>query len=618
MRETLRRYHSEKRANQKLDDLYYQQDSEAVARRFLPDDIPIYQSSLSTDVVDQVSDQLRTDEPHVAFGALTDSDREMKRKAQLEGWGKQVILDDQLGQDIDAYSQAGKDLALRGEAVIKRLHNTDMPRKPVLTDFPGRGRKERHEEALHKWEAEIAATSPLYPARAVDPLNIFVPPNAVNPLPYIIEYQVREQVDIWAQYPNWKAGETGEGGGISARVWSVDGENKEQRKLTDDELNDPLREVDRLEYWSKDLPDKPGRYIILIDGIQVLDTENPYGFVPYAHAYSGLGRTDERASSAAKAASILSKIRGELTSEIVLKTIMFELSQSYVFPRIIGPEGREEIIRAGMKHRGILTYDPADVNGADSIKWLDPVPITSAVSEFLAEAQNAIARRVNPILSGQGNQDSEFGVLEALRIGQATKGIQEITVNLNRLATTSVRQAAQMLIALDKDMTVTATEANGFPRDFTVNPATFKNYKQLTIEFEATDALEQTRKQQAGMTLFRGGAISRRTLQTQHLAEIVDDPVMEDERMGVEATESAWFASEEFLAYAVATFRGLQAEQEAQRQRDAAGAAVINQGANGAGDVEASRTSTVEALTGGGATAAERDNAQAVTSQVAP
>ena len=35
--------------------------------------------------------------------------------------------------------------------------------------------------------------------------------------------------------------------------------------------------------------------------------------------------------------------------------------------------------------------------------------------------------------------------------------------------------------------------------------------------------------------LYKSGAISRRTLQTKHLNEIVDDPVMEDARMGAEA-----------------------------------------------------------------------------------
>jgi hypothetical protein len=608
MRAQLERYHGGKRANQEYDDLFYEQNSEALAREWLPADIPIYKSALSTDVVDQVSDQLRTDEPSVIYGALTNSDREMERKSRLEGWGKQIILDDQEGQDIDAYSQAGKDLALRGESVIKRLHNTNLPKEPTLNQFKGRGKRENFREAHQKWEAEMATTSPLLPARAIDPLNIFIPPNAVNPLPYIIEHQRRRQTDIWDDYPDWQSK-------LAAKVWMEDGK---EMTVSSDELNDPLREVDWLEYWSKT------RYIVIVDGIELFDKKNPYGFVPYRHRYSGMGRTNRDSSSAAKAASILSKIRGELLSEIILKTIMFELSQGYVFPRIRVPEGREEIIRGEMGHRGILTYDPNDPKGPDSIKWLDPIPINSAVSGFLAEAQNAIARRVNPILSGQGQQDSEFGVLEALRIGQATKGIQEITTNLNRLATGIIRQAAQMVIALDLKMTVTATVENG-GKNFTMKSSDLKSYKQMEVHFDAIDALEQTRQQQAGMTLYRGEAITRRTLQTKYLNDVVENVGEEEIQFGVEAASRAFYGSEQFMQWAIQHHTAQLAQQQAQKERDGvrgnlptrAGRPQAGrpQGDAGAGGRAAAQGSTIEALAAGGATTETREQAQAVTTE---
>ena len=604
MKTQLESYHGEKIGNQRYDDLFYEQNSEALAREHLPEDIEIYKSALATDVVDQVSDQLRTDEPSVIFGAITNSDKEMKRKARLEGWGKQTIIDDQFGQDIDAFSQGGKDLALRGEGIIKRLHNTNLSDEPVLSDFKGRGRRDNFKEAKQKWQAEMAATAPLLPARAIDPLTCFIPPNAVNPLPYIIEHQRRRQIDIWDDYPDWQ-------NELAAKVWMQDGK---ELTVPKDELNDPLREVDWLEYWSKD------RYIVIVDGIELFDKENPYGFVPYAHNYSGMGRSDARASSANKAASILSKIRGELLSEIILKTIMFELSQSYVFPRIRVPEGREDIIKSEMGHRGILTYDENNPRGPDAIQWLDPIPINPAVSGFLAEAQNAIARRVNPILSGQGNQDSEFGVLEALRIGQATKGIQEITTNLNRLATASLRQAAQMIIALDLKVTVTATAHNG-GSDFVMKPVDLKTYKQLSVEFDAIDQLEQTRRQQAGMTLFRGGAITRRTYHTKYLDDVIDDAIEEETQFGVEAAEAAFYQSEQFMQWAIAHHQAELQEDQANKEREAVRGTLPNSGRGGgggdaaAGGVAASQTSTVEALAGGGASAATRDEAQAVTTQ---
>ena len=600
MREELRIYHEHKRSNQEIDSLYYEQNVEAIAKDLVPSDVPIYKSSLGTDVVDQVSDQLVTNEPSVVYDALTDSDREMTRKRKLEGWGLELVEDDQSGQDVDAYSNAGKDMALRGEAIIKRLHNTDMPEEPTLADFSGKGKRAKFEEAKRKWEAEMASASPLFPARSVDPLNCFIPPNAVNPLPYIIEHQRRRQVDLWDQYPEWKTN-------LAAKVWTVGGEEKQ---MDTDELNDPLREVDWLEYWSKD------QYIVVVDGIELFSKANPYGIVPYDHTYSGLGRTDQNASSAAKAASILSKIRGELTGEIVLKTIMFELSQSYVFPRLRVPEGREDAVAQGMRHRGIIPYDPQDPGGADSIKWLDPIAINPAVSQFLGEAQQAIARRVNPILGGMPQQDSEFGVLEALRIGQATKGIQEITVNLNRLATASLHTAAKMLIALDESMGVTGTKANG-GNDFKVTPSLLKNYKQLSVVFEAVDPVEQTRRQQAGMVLRRDRAISRRTYQTEYIPDIVKDPVQEDIRLGVEAAEEAFYASPQFMEMAVQMHIAAQADRQARQERSSAQQAVAGQqAAAGGGQPQNTRTDTVEALANGGADASSRDAAEDVSQAV--
>jgi len=183
-----------------------------------------------------------------------------------------------------------------------------------------------------------------------------------------------------------------------------------------------------------------------------------------------------------------------------------------------------------------------------------------------------------------------------------------------------------MLIAIDTPMTVYGTMDNG-GRDFNVTPSIFKNYKQITVVFEAIDPVEQTRKQQAGMVLFRGGAISRRTLQTEYLSDVVRDPVMEDTRMGVEAAESAFFGSPEFMQWAVAKYQAIQQEDAAGQQRQAVqnnavsaggGAAppVAGGGGGGGAGVAASRTSTVEALAGGGADTSTRQQAAEVTNQV--
>lgn len=591
--EQLNEYHAQKNANQNIDNAYYEQNVEAIARDNVPSDIPIYESSLATDTVDQVSEALRTDEGKVIYDALTSSDSEMKKKSRLEAWGRQVLSADGEDRDIDPYAQAGIDLALRGEAVIKRLHRTDMPIEPAPADFKGKGRQERFDGAHKQWEALMEATSPLLPAVAVDPLNVFIPPNATNPLPYIVEYQERRQIDLWEQYPDWKAE-------LAAKVLGED-----KNTLTEEDLNNPMRIVTWLEYWSTT------QYIIVADGVEVVNKANPYGFVPYAHEYSGIGRAGRDGTSDKKAASIISKIRGELKSDIVMRTIMYELAQSYVFPRIRIPEGRETAVREGMGHRGILTYDENDPRGPDSIQWLDPVPINPAVSEFMARTQEAVARRVNPILGGMPQQDAEFGVLEALRLGQATKGIQKIGMNLNRLATHSLHQASQMLIALDKKMTVFGTSQNGGSK-FNVTDAMLKEFKHLSVKFEAIDPVEQTRQQQAGMVLLRGGAITKRTYRSKYLPEIVEDALSEEIQEAKEMAFAAFSQSPEFMQWATQQHMAKMQQQQTAEAQTTATEQLQQMAASagpGAGGVAASAGSTMEALAGGGATTADRQQA---------
>ena len=90
--------------------------------------------------------------------------------------------------------------------------------------------------------------------------------------------------------------------------------------------------------------------------------------------------------------AILAKIRGEVMSEIVLKTIMWELAKLYSMPRILVPRGMEDEVASGMQARGIITYDPDNPLGPGQIEWLKSQDITPAVADFLSRVENSIAR----------------------------------------------------------------------------------------------------------------------------------------------------------------------------------------------------------------------------------
>jgi len=537
LRENLSKTHGDKRSEQEWDGDLYNQDPSRV-RQYLPNDIPIYQSALATEIVDQVSDSLRTDAPVIRYKPRSrgrDADKE-RHRARMTAWGIERLKFDQAYADIDPYNQAGLDLALRGEAILKVLHNADFPLKPTRDEFPTRS---VYDDALADWRTETSTMSPLLPTQALDPLGVYTPPDAGCPLPYIVEHQVRRQIDMWEQYPDWKEG-------VKNKVYRF---GIDERAMNVDELNDPVREVEWLECWTE------SHYIIWVGGVEVIRKPNPYGFVPYAHVYSGLGRSDVRGNTAEKAASILSKVRGEIEAEIIGKTIKFELAKLYVFPRIMVPRGTADDIADSLRARGIIEYEPE--MGPDSIKWLDSPPINTSVAEFMDSVERAIAKRVNPIMRGMAEQESDFGVLEALRLGQATKGIQQIATNLNRLSTNSLNIAASIVQAMNFDY------EDMRQGDF-VEP-------HFEIEFKAIDPVEETRRHMAGLALYRADrAITKRTLRKEFLDGVITDIEDEEEQEMAERAEEAFYASDAFQQYAIETYIAERQQEMAADARDKA------------------------------------------------
>ena len=536
--QSLRTYHNIKRGHQEHEDSLYDQDT-SWARATVPDDIPIFQSSLATDVVDQIGDQLRTDEPMVNVRATGNSEEARKLVTLLTRWALRDIRNSQERGEVDPYSQAGRDLPLRGEAVVKRMHNSDLSLKPVRTDFDS---DEKHEEAVSKWEDEMRNSWPLLPARPIDPLNIFLPPNATWPFPYIVEIQKRRQIDICEMYSEWK------GAVANKKVPSL------QRKLNAKEIANPLREVELIHFWSE------SHHIVEADGVEIVSMKNPYGFVPYCHAYSGLGRNDTNSGSEQKAVGILRKMIGELEADVMLRTITFSLAQYYVFPRVLVPEGRAEKVAKQMRVRGILEYE----NRPDEIRWLESPPVPPQVSEFLGQGHHAIARRVNPVQRGLPITPATSGVHEAIELVQSDTALGDIRNALNQIVTQSVITAARIMKALDLSANVIGGADSEERLQDRIIDAEKKHFDHpaFEVEFKAIDPVEDTRQQQAGLRLYEGRAISKRTYHEKFLTRIVDDPEEEGIQDMLEKAEEAWISSEEFRAWAVRQYMGDQQTQE--------------------------------------------------------
>src|SRR3990167_537943 len=251
-------YDNSHRQMWRADDAFNRQFNKLVVN--LPAGIRIHESSTATVVVDGMSDQVSTVSPTVLFGEKGSSKKALAHKELMEYWGTSVLAETQKRAISNPFEQAKKDLFLRGAGCVKVL--VDINSLPDVKVKSRKTAKEYIDELLFNWPWIV---------RAIDPLSVFPAPGDRRPLPYIIERKKRTQFDMWQMYPDW-----------ASQV-----KFKSKLNLTTDQLEDPGRPVEWLEYWSNPVfvdgkQTEPGYYIVEADEVRVIDKENPYGVLPYS------------------------------------------------------------------------------------------------------------------------------------------------------------------------------------------------------------------------------------------------------------------------------------------------------------------------------------------------
>ena len=231
-------YYSE--AHQQMadsDNLYNQDFSLSID---LPENITVHKSSKATQIVDNLRDQIRVDEPVVIYRERGPKQKDQDHKAMMEMWGQHILSQISQNGMIDPLGQAPHDLILRGAACVKL-----MVREDSLEDKPAKISKKA-------WEAEMSH-KPHFIVKPVDPLNCY--PSPSNELTYMIERQTRRVLDIRESYPHWT--------------------DPKAKKLSRSLADNPLREVNWVEYWTRE------EYVVEVDGERIIDKPNPYGIIPY-------------------------------------------------------------------------------------------------------------------------------------------------------------------------------------------------------------------------------------------------------------------------------------------------------------------------------------------------
>ena len=527
----LKKHYGNMHTSMRTDDDWYNQVP-SVAGMFVPQEIPIHFPSTATNIVDNMRDQVGTDEPVIEFSTLSNDENELAWGVTMARWGLDRFEWIRNWSLQDAFEQAKQDLLLRGAGAIKISINEDvLPDPPIRSDFKGRGSKEAFNEAVRAYEAKKQLNEPFI-VRAIDPLDIMITPGSMTRPSYVLEHQIRRVIDINEKYEGWTDPEKAK---LLAKGNSVD-------------ANNPLREVEWLEYCSAD------HYIVTVDGEVIIDRPNPYGFIPYIWEYSGLGRSHSDGDPKHLARGLLSTIHGELQAEVRVKTAWDAQWQYHVFPTLLVEKRADTAAKQMSVGPGrIMEWG---ILGKNKPEFLTVPPPDQNMIVFLSRIEQAIARQTATVLSDPGGSSSEYGILEALKIGQALKAVQPIIKTLNRMGAQTLGIMAHL--AKVRNLSFTVKVSGGNKKSITGDR--FKDFDHFKVDFESIDAAENDRRMLIGSNLFTHGLITKRTFHKKFGKSIVDDPDEEQQWQIVEGIIEQLMASGVILEVAM---QQMTAEDEA-------------------------------------------------------
>ena len=515
----------------------------------LPENITVHKSSKATQIVDNLRDQIRVDEPVVIYRERGPKQKDQDHKAMMEMWGQHILSQISQNGMIDPLGQAPHDLILRGAACVKLIVREDS-----LEDKPAKMTKKA-------WEAEMSH-KPHFIVKPVDPLNCY--PSPSNELTYMIERQTRRVLDIRESYPHWT--------------------DPKAKRLGKDLANNPLREVNWVEYWTRE------DYIVEVDGERIIDKPNPYGIIPYIYRYSGLGRYNADGNPKHLAVGILHSIQGELEAEIEIKTAMRAAWQYHVFPRLLTTDDPAQVAQQFQKGPGaVIKHSPER-----RPEWLESPPPNQHMMEFLGSIDESIRRTIPAALM---ERQADAGIHQAMLIGQALKIISPVKKALNSMGTEVVNKLSHLMAWFELSMSVQgprqgATERMIRAKDFT--------HHQFEVTFEATDPSEDDRRMLSALAVKREpGLISRSTYRERFLKGVIPNGEEEEEKIMAEQVIDQLVGSGMLVQSVMAQMQAQQQQQQAQATGQGL-AGQMMQRAGGAADIVGEREQGLEAMMGGG------------------
>lgn len=444
----------------------------------VPSGVDIHRPSTASSIIDHFRDNVRVQRILPERDEWGTSQEARSKRALLLRLDSYIINRIRKEAPVDPFSQVIFDMSLRGAACWKvTFESHKWPVSPE--ELPKDMREHWREERGMVWPFKVTP---------VDPLAVMPAPGGDWPIPWIIEHQKRTAWEVKFRYgDDWK---------------------DDQGKLLD-----PASTVDWVEFWSAPWfigkTWYPGWYIINVDGKEIIGVENPYGVVPYAFEYSGMGRLDRSGDPAHLAVNLIEKAQNELKSEAALKTAMDAVWQFTAFPRLMTTEDAR-VVKAkwDLSAGGILQVK--GLKEGERPEWMTQPQIDSAMWNFLPVVSRSIERSTfSSVLEGQRQPGVDFGYLQALLVGQASLRKDNIIGMASRLFARGVSVVERMMRHMDIGPIVLGPGSQG-EKNRTITPEEIGNRFDLNVRIEASDPAEQDRRMLSWLSPLRAGVIGKR------------------------------------------------------------------------------------------------------------
>ena len=425
--------------------------------------------SFARSKIQSMVDTMVTNSPRVSRDPRAETQEAKAEADKVEKWGKGVLyrLAAVKGM-VPPFKMAALYLALLGYSVMKARWDTHAwPQKP----------DGRNKAKLARWEEAIETAFPFI-LEVPHPARVLMPPFE-REVSLAIESRTVSTLSLQEEFP----------------LLSV---------------NQPRAMLEVVEYWDKE------RRAVVADGQLVYEKANPFGFVPYTHAYAGFGWEGSPVYTAGSTPADPSLgpspeeyAQGLLSSSIdVIKSMdewfsaMLALSLRTAYRSVFTTGDAEELAR-NFAEAGLGSVIEQGVN--EEIKWEEPPRVDPWLFQVLGIArEDAEGGTYAGEVQGQKSPGVETATQHALMLGMARQKFGVPMEQLNYMANLVLGFCARMMIERGEKVNVGGVR---------VRAEDFRGNYDFKVDFLSLDEGALLRTKEGALRELQAGAIDFETYQ---------------------------------------------------------------------------------------------------------